>query len=790
MVNKEHKKSSTRREPAIEGQELLTGLLQQFSRGLQPPEVLDAVQQSLQRLDRWPLVRLVEVDPGSAAASPQSGLAGQALRSGETQLWRRGDAGAAVEAGLADAACALAAPLLFAGQVLGALSLESRRPHDFSPKEVAFIETLADLTALALHNARQAAALRFQTGEHWNAEAARATGQHKLDRLLELLPVGVAILDGQGKVVFENPALERILGLRRGESEGEAFHRRLYLKADGSPMPPQDFASAQAASRGRAVLDVETGVVKEDGQTTWTSVSAVPVDFPDWKTVIVTADITARKQAEMDLALQVLLQSRAAAALRESEQRYSLLFEKMAIPGFLLKLPEVRIVAANQAAEKLTGFCKEEILGKNAAELGLISPEQRSVTISRFDQAKALAQNEMLITTKTGDERIILVNTNPLEINGQTFAITSLLDITERTQAELALANSRENFALLFDANPAALVITRRVDARFMRINAAYTRIIGYHPEEIVGRTASEMNIYADPAQRQEVLRRMAESGSLQGYEVLIRIKSGEVRTLAVSMEAIRFEGEDCLLSALLDLTERKRMEENLRRSNADLEQFAYIASHDLQEPLRTVAGMVELLRDRYQGKLDERADTYITLAVEASQHMHKLINNLLDFSRVSRFGKPFERVPMEAVYQTALQNLGAAIEASHARITHDPLPDVMVDPVQIAQVLQNLLDNAIKFRSQCPLHIHIGAQKIDRAWQITVSDNGIGIQPQHFERIFLIFQHLNSRRLYPGTGIGLAISKKIIERHGGQIWVESVPQQGSTFYFTLPEIP
>ena len=235
------------------------------------------------------------------------------------------------------------------------------------------------------------------------------------------------------------------------------------------------------------------------------------------------------------------------------------------------------------------------------------------------------------------------------------------------------------------------------------------------------------------------------------------------------------------------DITERKRAEDELRRSNAELEQFAYVASHDLQEPLRAVAGMVQLLQKRYQGQIDERADEYISHAVEASRRMQRLINDLLAFSRLDRRVQPFEPVDAGDCLQLALKNLQLTIRESRASITYDSLPTVTADRLQLTQLFQNLINNAIKFRGQQQPQIHISAVNMATAWQFAVRDNGIGIEPQYFERIFQVFQRLHTRQDYPGTGIGLALCKKIVERHGGVIWVESELGQGSTFYFTLP---
>ena len=232
---------------------------------------------------------------------------------------------------------------------------------------------------------------------------------------------------------------------------------------------------------------------------------------------------------------------------------------------------------------------------------------------------------------------------------------------------------------------------------------------------------------------------------------------------------------------------ELKRYAAELKRSNQELQQFAYVASHDLQEPLRMVASYTQLLAKRYKGKLGSDADEFIGYAVDGATHMQALINDLLDYSRVGRKGKDFEPTDCTALLERTLDNLRKAVEESSAKVTHDPLPTVMADDVQLGQLFQNLIGNALKFRSKEPPHIHISAQQKGDKWLFSVRDNGIGIDPGFSERIFTIFQRLHKRGDYPGTGIGLAICKKIVERHGGSIWVKSKPEKGSTFYFTIP---
>lgn len=243
-----------------------------------------------------------------------------------------------------------------------------------------------------------------------------------------------------------------------------------------------------------------------------------------------------------------------------------------------------------------------------------------------------------------------------------------------------------------------------------------------------------------------------------------------------------------------LEATVHERTEElqqtmsALERSNKELEQFAYVASHDLQEPLRMVASFTQLLQQQYKGKLDAEADEYIHYAVDGANRMQILIQDLLSYSRVTTKGRPFEAVDLNGTMGLVRSNLQLQIEDSHVLILNDDLPTVQADPTQMLQLLQNLVSNAIKFRGELVPQVRITAADAGDFWQIRINDNGIGIEPQYFARIFQIFQRLHNRDAYPGTGIGLAVCKRIVERHGGQISVESEPGKGTTFMVTLPK--
>ncbi len=278
-------------------------------------------------------------------------------------------------------------------------------------------------------------------------------------------------------------------------------------------------------------------------------------------------------------------------------------------------------------------------------------------------------------------------------------------------------------------------------------------------------------------------------SGTLEVYYVEERPKSAEGPFLNEERNLI-----NAIAERVGRIMERKHAEEalarerkELSRSNTDLQQFAYVASHDLQEPLRMVESYVQLLARRYQGKLDADADEFIGYAVDGATRMHALINDLLEYSRMGTEDKLLEPTDSSDVLALALDNLKVALRESGAVVTQDALPTVIADASQMAQLFQNLIGNAIKFHGQEPLRVHVSAERKGDEWVFSVRDNGIGLDTDFSDRIFVIFQRLNSRTEYPGTGIGLAICKRIVERHGGRIWVVSEPGQGATFYFTIP---
>ncbi len=377
---------------------------------------------------------------------------------------------------------------------------------------------------------------------------------------------------------------------------------------------------------------------------------------------------------------------------------------------------------------------------------------------------------------------------------GKTVRTVEFRDITERKQAEEKLTASEVRYRRLFEATRDGIFILDAETGMIVDVNPFLVELLGYSHEVFLGKELWEIGFFKDIAASKENFLELQQREYIRYEDLPLETADGQCIHVEFTSNVYRVKHHKVIQCHIRDITERKQAREQLLKaleelklSNAELEQFAYVASHDLQEPLRAVAGMVQLLQKRYQGQLDERADEYIRLAVDGASRMQTLIKDLLDYSRVERRGNPIKAADANEALKYALRNLETTIAEQGAVVTSDSLPTLDADATQLSQVFQNLIGNAIKFHGAQQPQVHVGVEKLADAWRFSVRDNGIGIEPQYFERIFLVFQRLHTHSAYSGTGIGLSICKKIVERHGGRIWIESQFGQGSTFYFTIP---
>jgi PAS domain S-box-containing protein len=486
-----------------------------------------------------------------------------------------------------------------------------------------------------------------------------------------------------------------------------------------------------------------------------------------------------------------------AQALQESEEQYRMLLNGIQDYAIFMMDPQGQIVSWNAGAERIKGYKADEIVGQNfscffpAEEIERGRPEE----ILRMTAASGRHEEQGMRVRKDGSQFLAAVTFTALRDpmgNLRGFSEFSH-DLSERKESEA-------RYRGLLEAAPDAMVVVN-VAGEIVLLNVRAEKEFGYSRGELLGQQVKNIvpegfaeRIIADGT------RSAAEALAQQigtGIELIGLRKDGSEFPIEIMLSPLESTEGILVTSAIRDISLRKESEETLvktvrelKRSNDELQQFAYVSSHDLQEPLRMVSSYTQLLAKRYKGRLDSDADEFIAFAVDGCDRMQGLIQDLLVYSRAGSNGKALREISGENALKLALTNLRTTVEQSGAVVTHDALPAIKTDEAQLTQIFQNLVGNAIKYRRAESPQVHVSASKNgDNEWIFSVRDNGLGIDPQYFDRIFILFQRLHGRDEFEGTGIGLAICKKILERLGGRIWVESQPEKGSTFYFALPEM-
>ena len=574
----------------------------------------------------------------------------------------------------------------------------------------------------------------------------------------------------------------------------------------------QDMVSAE-----RTLLSQRTHTTEAGAQTTLSTIvygnvlACVVVALASYT---ISRQLTKRRQAEQALAaLNADLEQRVTdrtEALRRSEEAERAQREYFEVTlrsigdAVIVTNPLGEVTFLNRVAEALTGWRLADGRGKLLPEVFHIVHEETRQPVEnpvakvlRTGSIAGLANHTILIR-KDGSVCPIDDSAAPIcDEHGHLLGIVLVFrDVTARRQAEYALRASEEKYRGLFNAIDEGFCLIEKVDGdagepvefRYLEANPAFATQTGVG--DTAGKTIGQV-FPGEPQEWRDTYDAVLRTGEPKRFERTL-VSQGRV----LELYAFRVEDGTQRRVAVLftDITARKQAEDTqarllaeVRRANDELQQFAYIVSHDLSEPLRTVASYVQLLARNYQGRLDAAADEYITFAVEGAQRMQQMLTALLAYTRAGGQRQEFTAVDCEAVLRRVLADLHVTITESEATITRDPLPTVPGDATRLGQVFQNLVGNALKFRHTAPPHIHIAAQREGAVWRFAVRDNGIGIDPRQAGRLFQVFQRLHPRQQYPGSGIGLAICKKVVESHHGKIWVESEPGRGATFFFTLP---
>jgi PAS domain S-box-containing protein len=614
------------------------------------------------------------------------------------------------------------------------------------------------------------------------AELATLESEERYRRLIDgVQDHAIYMLGPAGEIRSWNPGAKQITGCTWEEVAGQNFSRFF---------PPDDIKSGRPQEILR--LAAENGLYEDQGVRV----------RKDGTRFLIRSTITASRTAAGELSGFNAI-SRDLSGTKESEAKYRGLME--AAPDAMVVVNQGgEIVLLNVQAEKQFGYRRDELLGQKVTNIIPEGFAERLIADDLRSEKDALAQQigtgiELVALRKDKSEFPIEIMLSPLESAEGTLVTAAIRNISVRKEAEKFLAQMEGKYRGLLEAAPDAMVVVNQA-GEIVLLNIQAEKQFGYRRNELLGQKVK--NIIPEGFAERLVadgLRSKADAMAQQigtGIELHGRRKDGSEFPIELMLSPLASDNGILVTSAIRDITKRKKAEvhlmqkmDELNRSNEELGQFAYIASHDLQEPLRMVASYTQLLARRYKGKLDSDADEFIAFAVDGASRMQRLIQDLLLYSRVQTKGMELRETSSEEAFERALQNLRGSIQESGAVVTHEALPNVQADEMQLAQLFQNLVGNAIKYQGSGIPKIHVSAKMNGgNKWMFSVKDNGIGIDAQYFDKIFGMFQRLHKREEFAGTGIGLAICKKIVERHGGNIAVESQPGHGSTFSFALED--
>jgi PAS domain S-box-containing protein len=606
--------------------------------------------------------------------------------------------------------------------------------------------------------------------------------------ILDGLPVGVFRTTPDGEFVDVNDAAASLFGVA---SKDELLDHR----------PEEFYADAEDRREFASTLEAE-GVVENyevrlrtlDGEERWVSTTATRREGAGDRTYYdgTIVDVTERRR------------------LQEQRQLLSQLTENAADALWVFSANWEELLFVNSAYEEIWGQSVSTLREHPSAFFEAVHPDDRErvrEAMARISDGDP-ADIEFRANAEEDYGRWVWARGHPVYDDGELQRVIGFSrDITERKRDEQAVERSRKRYRTLLDAAPDAIVAAEADSGRIVEANGAAEELFGRPREELLGLDQSALHPADERDRYRELFRRhlAGKSSAIARFDdgswVYVTDADGERTPVEINAHVVELGDRSLSYGVFRDVTDRKHREEqlaeyrrqleetvdDLERSIEELEQFAYVASHDLQEPLRMISSYLELLQAEYAEELDEEADEYIDFAVDGARRMKTLINDLLAFSRVETRDQEFERVSLADRLTEARDNLELQIEETDATITADSLPTVEADGNQMTQLFQNLLSNAIDYSGDDPPRIHVSVETRDDAYAVAVVDEGVGVPPDQHERVFEVFTRGERRDDDDGTGIGLAICKRIVEGHGGTIWVESEPGEGATFRFTIP---
>lgn len=650
--------------------------------------------------------------------------------------------------------------------------------------------------------------LELQNEELREAQKKLEDSRNKFFDLYNFAPVGYFTLDKNLIIIEANLAGSKLLGVEKNTLKNTAFIQ--YITFDDRNIFHHHIKNVLETGTKQ---NLELKLRKKDNNFFYTHIETIAVDdnngiFREFRLIL--TDITELKNTEN--------------ALKESEKRYREIF--IGNHAVMLQIDPFNgdIVDANPAATKFYGYNHDELLKMQIYDLNKTDNE---LLYEKMQKAKSEEENHFIFKhrLKNGTIRDVDVYSGVLNQKGKKILHSIIYDITAQKRAEIALFNSIALFRLIFDQSPLGSIIIS-LDYTPLQVNNALINMLGYSKKELLSMKFFEYTYFED---LEEELRQKVRliSGEIDNFVMEKRYihKNGEIVWANLTVSAINDQSNKPVryLTLIEDITNRKKMENQIKKhtdkltninkllnveigdyekaeiileeliekleiSNRELEQFAYVSSHDLKEPLRMIKSFLLLLKKGYANTLDDNANKYINFAVEGAKRLEIMINELLEYSRIGSQDVPYKNINCEEIIKTVLINLKTLIDDNQAIVTYDKLPNIYVNDRQMTQLFQNLIVNAIKYRGEEKPEIHISVDKFDNEYIFSIRDNGIGIDKKHLNRIFTIFQRLHTQEEYDGTGIGLAISQKIVEQHHGKIWAESKPGHGgTTFHFTIP---